>query len=277
MAGPYTKFQLLFQVTTDPTNQGDARSHTGGWSEQHVWPGVIAIDGPQINNLATRRAALLPTQAAIVGVRRSIFTTSGNKMQSQGSQTAGLARVGGPAITDLPQVSLTVDVTGEAGGNSAKQNLRCIPDTFMQRGEFQPTAAYKTLLANYNRCLIDENWAFMGRNLANPTTEVLDITGDKITLAFPGLVAVGDYIRLLQVKDASTGLPISGAFRVTVVDGAKNTVVGLPQGAVALNSGYARKDEIVLVNIGSASWGRAVVRKIGRPLEGYRGRASKRR
>jgi len=277
MAGPYTKFQLLFQVTTDPANTTDARAHTGGWSEQHVWPGVIAADGVQINNLATRRAALLPTQASIVGVRRSIFTTSGNKMISQGSNTAGLTRVGGSAITDLPQVSLTVDVVGEAGGNAAKQNLRCIPDTFMQRGEFQPTNAYKTLLANYMRCLIDENWAFMGRNLANPVMNVLSIDTNKITVQAAGLVVAGDYVRLLQVKDASTGLPISGAFRVTSTVGNELTVVGLPQGAVALNSGYARKDEIILVNIGSAGWNRAVVRKIGRPLEGYRGRASKRR
>jgi len=277
MAGPYTRFQLLFQVTTAPTNDADARQHTGGWSEQHVWPGSLSLDHQLLANLATKRAALLPAQAAIIGTRRTVFTTSGNKIIPQGSQTSGLSRVGSSAITDLPQVSLSVLVTSEGGENTAQQNLRCIPDTHMQRGEFQPTQAYKTLLSNYLNTLVNENWSFMGRNLTNPIQNVLKIEAGVITTSLAGLAIVGDYIRLLNVKNSASGLPIIGSFRVTAVNVNAYTVVGLPDDAVSLNSGYARKDEIVLLNIGSASWNRAVVRKIGRPLEGYRGRASRRR
>jgi len=277
MAGPYTKFQLLFQVTTDPANDTDARQHTGGWSEQYVWPGVIGLNHAALANLATRRAALLPQQAAIVGARRTQFTTNGPKIIPAGSQTSGLSRVGSSAITDLPQVSLSVKVTSEGGENTAQHNLRCIPDTHMQRGEFQPTVAYKTLLANYLQVLVDENWSFMGRNLTNPIASVTSIVNNSIFLSSEGIAVAGDFLRLLNVKDSETGLPIIGSFRVTAAIGKEYVVVGLPEDAAALNSGYARKDEIVLCNIGAASWNRAVVRKIGRPLEGYRGRASRRR
>jgi len=277
MAGPYTRFSFLFQIVTDPVNKADAISHIGGWSEQHCWPGVIAGTSPQVASLATKRAVLLPSQASLVGVRRTQFSTSGNKIISSGSQTFGVARPGGTAVTDLPQVALTLKIASEAGTNSSLQCLRCIPDTFMQRGEFQPSDNYRSLLRLYCDELQNQNWAFMGRDTSQPTAAVTSIVDNKITSSVELGVAVGDYLRLLKVVNSVTGDPISGSFRVTAVIGKESTVVGLPAGAVALDSGLVRKDVITICNIGRAEFNRAVVRKIGRPFEAYRGRASNRR
>lgn len=276
MAGPYTRFSFLFQLTTAPNNREVSISHTGGWSEQHVWPGVLPINHERVIELASRRAALLPSAAQLVGIRRSTFQTNGNKIVPGGSQTSNFRRPGGSWVTDLPQVSLSLSAIGEGGGNTSRQVLRCVPDAFMVKGEYEPSAAFTTALGRYTQALVDHNWGFMGRNLSSPKLAVFFVLDNQIKFGADLGVAVGGFIRLLNVRDSNTGNALDGTFRVTAIAGTTYTVEGLPQGAEAHNSGFGRVDEIVLVNIGEVLVGRACVRKIGRPFESYRGRASRR-
>jgi len=276
MAGPYTRFSFLFQLTTAPNNREVSISHTGGWSEQHVWPGVLPINHERVIELASRRAALLPSAAQLVGIRKATFTTSGNKIVPGGSQTSNFRRPGGTWVTDLPQVSLSLSCIGEGGGNTSRQVLRCVPDAFMVKGEYEPSSAFTTALGRYTQALVDHNWGFMGRDLSSPKQAVFFVDNNtiKTTASLGG--GVDSYVRLLNVRDSNTQQPLDGIFRITGIAGTVYTVEGLPAGAEAHNSGFARLDGIVLVNIGEVLVGRACVRKIGRPFESYRGRASRR-
>jgi hypothetical protein len=221
---------------------------------------------------------MLPPQASIVGWRYELFDISGNKLFPQGAQSGRFLFPGGyTASPNLPQDALSFSGAWLTGPNTNKFTARCVPDTVIVAGEYQPTAAFKTAVANYIQTLIGGAWGFVGRDRSLPTARVLSISAGGIVQLSQNIGGVADssFLRLLHVTD-NNGNPIKGTFSISNINGVNYTLRGLTQ-LLSVPNGTARVDVVSYNRYGTINVGRAVVRKIGRPFEGYRGRASKRR
>jgi hypothetical protein len=275
----YGRLSLLMQVTTDPTNLVDAASHTGGWSEGIWFPVAITDPLALVNPYVAVRAPLLPNGATIVGWRVANFDVLGNKLIPAGTSTGKLNVPGSSsALTDLPQVALELSGASAGGPNTNRMTLRCIPDSMMVHGEYQPTTAFKRKVGEFcNQLTLGGGAGFVGRDKSRPSQRVESIAANVVKLGGSIGAAPGtDYMRFNRVRDTQ-GNPIEKVVKVIAfVAPGTYTVEGL-DGITAGNSGTARTDALKFFDLSSLVPVRAVVRKIGRPFAAYRGRASKRR
>lgn len=282
---------MLFQVTTNPDDPSSAASHSGGWSES-MWQNNGTPLLPAVyKKLCQTRATLLPKQATIVGIRQGIYNLVGNKLLPQGTSGAKFLTPGNTAYTtDLPQCSLEVSGLGAGVPNSNRFRLGCLPDEQITNGEYQPTVGYKGLVTTYLRNLspfgnpaMGGPWWFVGRNTFPPSVRVASlvplggVTLDATLVTLADTTAgVGDYIRFHRVYDDSNN-PVKGTYLVKAVPAVNTyTLTGIPQQKVSKPSGLCRKDELTPVAYLEVNVSRAVVKKIGRPFQQYRGRASNR-
>ena len=271
------KFSALFALTTTPTNLAQAQPHSGGWSES-IWdtantPTDVLLSWEQ---LLDARAALLPINASIIGYRIQQYTISVNKFLPGGTSGAKLLLPGNELYTgDLPQVSLMLSASSNNAQNTRRFTLRGMPDSFMVGGEFQPTAPYLARLTNYRTTLQQGNWYFPGRDLAQPERRVLSIAGNVVNVDNAVGFVQGGYLRFHRCT-ADNGNVVEGSYPINLIVGTAITLGGLPATTLTKPSGTCRNDVAILVLINTVTAGRAVVRKIGRPFELYRGRRSKR-
>jgi len=268
---------IIFQMSTAPTDRAAATVHTGGWSET-FWSGS-PFDATSVffQALLTARAAMLPKQASIVGYRFANFDFVGNKIYPLGSTTGRLQKAGNAGFeTDIPQMALMLSGAASGAPNQSRFALKCIPDGQVLQGEYQPTTAFRAHVSNYALTVVNGAWRFIGRDLSQPSQRVQSIVGQVVTLSgLIGAVVGTDYMRLNRVHD-TLGNPVTGTYRIVAHDGAGvYTVQGMPNVTV-LNSGSARVDKITTYQYASVVPSRIVTRKVGRPSEAYRGRASKR-
>jgi hypothetical protein len=274
---PY-KVTILFEMSTVPSNLAVASVRTSGWSETHWADGALDASDPWLIDLMEKRALLLPRTASIVGVRISIYTLSENRMLPVGSQTAAKRIPGGSGeLTDQPQTALLVAFSAVGATNVSRQFLRCIPDITIKGGEYFPSDVFRNAVIGWMNSMRNGNWQFLGRKLTNPSRRLTSLAGGLATFDSPLGAAIGQYVRFSRVIDSVTKLPIKGTFRITqIAVPATYTLEGL-QGAAATNSGLGRLDQIALFPYAIGEVKRTVMRKIGRPFAGYRGRASRRR
>jgi hypothetical protein len=280
------KVSMLFQVTTNPPNPQYAIPHTGGWSESFWSPTIAFFTSQVLAAYGNVRANLLPGQASIVGFRQSLYTVAGNKLLPGGVSTLKRLIAGNSQnITDLPQVSL--EIAGLAAGaiNGNRFRLGAIPDSMMTNGEYQPTPAFAGQVTSYLNLLsgrVTINGVnipavgFVGRDLAQPTTAVNAVANGVVTLRqnIGGQVNV-DFLRLHRVVDIA-GNPLRGSYLITGINGNAYTLQGLPLQVVTKPNGTARLDRIGVFQYAALNVSRAVVKKVGRPFQSYRGRQSNR-
>lgn len=274
---PY-RYTLIMQVTTAPTNLVTSSAHSGGWTESHWHQSVLTPESPQFRNLMMKRALMLPRQAAVTGYRISNYDIDVSALLPLGASTGKVRFPGNPARnTDLPQVALELG-GASGGGNSNRFSARCIPDDVMEFGEYQANDIFKGYVTQFCNALSGGGFGFMGRNLAATTSRIVSIEDNILTLNDAFGVTIGKTLfTFIGVKDV-LGKPVVGNFRVVAAATAPAhwVLAGLPQGTVVANSGSVRVLEPQFCPYTSVSPARAVARKVGRPFEQYRGRASKR-
>ena len=273
---PY-RYTMLMQVTTDPADRSSAQPHSGGWSESFWRQSLVPADSGAFLDLMTKRARMLPFQAALVGYRIATYTFTENHLIPGGASSGRVQMPGGAAeSTDQPQAALMFSGTAPTG-NSSRFTCKCIPDSVIVNGEYQPTASFKNKVTQFSNSIVDNDWCLLGRDLVQQNFRVLSITANVLTLNGNLVAADGiSYIRFKGVRNTS-GVPVSGSFLVSAQPGANQyTLVGLPQGTTVVNVGTARRDVIQLGNFSSVQPARIVVRKVGAPFEKYRGRSSRR-
>lgn len=271
------RISMIFQLTTEAEDREIASPHIAGWSEGFWENANNPVLTGNVRELLRLRALLLPLQAAIIGVRRANYTIEGNRLVPGGTASAKVNYPGRAALhCDLPQTSLQLSLVGD-GGNTSRISLRGMPDSEFERGEFQPNAGYKGALTQYRNYLVEQAYGFMGRDLSKPTARIVAIAANgAVQLRSSTGAVVGDYVRLLNVKDTN-GKNVQGTFRVgtVAVGGLTMTLDAWPE-KIVQESGSMRVDAVRYCDIISVDVSRAVVRKVGRPFEQYRGRASKR-
>jgi hypothetical protein len=271
------RLSLLFSVTTQAANASLAVPHSGGWSESHWANTLSGITQQSIQDLAAARARALSSLASITGYRIQDFTIAGNKLLPNSSSSGRILLPGGStAGLNMPQDGLSIYMATGGAPNVSRQVLRGMPDDYVVNGEYTPVPGFNQRVLNYIALLVSANWKFVGRDRSVPNARVLAIAGGVVTLAGPvGGLANNSFLRLNRVIDVN-GNPVIGTFLITAIAGNLYSVSGLGATSVVRPSGTARIDQIAVFPYSSGRTGRTVVRKIGRPFEQYRGRASKR-
>lgn len=273
---PY-KHSIIFHVTTAVTDATAAREHTGGWTEQIWSAGLIDWKSASSRRLLTRRAAFLPLQCSIVGVRSANFTIDGNKLVPVGASAVKLNFPGSSSYTvDVPQACMNFSGQADGAVNKVRYTARGFPDEGVVKGEFTGESVLKAKLKVFADTLVDDNWKTLVRDLSQPTSRVHSISAGGL-LTTDGAVgfAVDDQIRLIRVHDVN-GVAVKGVFRVASVASATTWTLANWTGATVGQSGNCRKDLLTTIAYGSLAFDRVGVKKIGAPLERYRGRRSKR-
>lgn len=271
------RYSMLFDVTTTVKNGQVSHSHSGGWSES-FWAGNTSPPFSFLfQDAMDARAALLPQQCSLIGYRIETFTISGNKLLPGGAQSG---RVNKPGLQgdDLNVAGDSLMCAGQGRGvpNTNRFALRGMPDSQMSGGEFAPTGPYLSALQNYFGKLVGR-FGFIGRVKSNTIVRVNGISGGVVRLSQNiGGTPEESYLRLNRVTD-DNGNAVGGTYLITGITGALYTVSGLAGVTLTTPSGTARIDTLDLYTYDSINVGRSVSRKIGRPLDQYRGRASRRR
>jgi len=272
------RVSFLFGLTTEPVSLTVSSAHSAGWSE-NIWiqndPDLTA----KITRLAPLRCSMLPIQGSMIGWRTQSYTIVGNKLIPGGSASIRQRFPGNARYQcDVPQMCLSVTLPAQGAPNKAQFKLRGIPDGQVTGGEFNELDAFGQKLIDWKNQLIADSWCMLGRNLTNPSSNVLSIVGNVLTVdvALPGVVANTTYIRLRKVKDV-LGRPVVGTFLVTAIAGTSYTLAGWTHPSNVGISGSCRVDSLVVLPIANVQFptGRITVKKVGRPFESYRGRASR--
>lgn len=273
-----TRVSLIFQFATAPPAGSQARIHTAGWTESYWSWNPVSSGDPSIRSWASVRQNLLPPTASIVGFRISDYTIVQNKFVPTGTASGKLNYPGGAAgLCDIPQMGLEIGLSTLQGPNTARVVLRGIPDNQVTGGEYSPDGIFKGNVTRYCTEIENKGWRFAGRDLSIAPLPILSVAGNVVTLAGNiGAVKNLSSVRFLNAK-ADGGKGIVGAYLVTDVAGNTITLAGYSGGNMSTANGKMRIDIVTIFDIVSAKPSRVVVRKVGRPFEGYRGRQSKRR
>lgn len=273
------RMNMLFAVTTDPVDRSTAAAHSGGWSESFWSDKNIANAGGYFNYWVDRRIALLPKECSVVGYRVEQFDIAGNKLIPLGASSRRLVLPGGyNGHVDMPQNALQISGSSGGGANTSRFSLRGMPDEIIVRGEYAPDPAFLTAMRSYINDIPTQGFGFVGRDRSLPVGKVNRTDGGTgvVTLsANIGGVANQSYLRFLKARDDS-GRAIKGSFLITAIAGNLYTLQNMTQTMTKPN-GLARVDVMQFFSFGGLTVARAIVRKIGRPFESYRGRASRKR
>lgn len=269
-AGKYT---MTFELATN-TSGGSVGHRVGGWSESWYMSGSIdAAKIAKFKSLCQYRAVMLPASAAVSGQRYQTVDPVGPS--STGRQRfPGQSQLG----TDVPQLSLLCRVGSIAGANFRQVELRGLPDSMVEEGEYKPNYQFTQALTGFFRVLQEDGWQFRGRDLEAPTVPIvtLDLNG-AFVLADALTFGKGDRLQVIRTVDED-GIQSGGFFRVA-------TAVSNTEGTLSKWIGGDNKDgkmriaNIIYPSVNAATMGitGVAVRKVGRPSNSYRGRRSRRR
>lgn len=271
------RYDMLFQLTTVPTQASKAISHTAGWSESHWRQNVLTQDDQILTRMLNARAGMLPKQAAMIGLRIGQFTIAGNRVLPGQTSIRKFLKPGQQGYScDVPQMALELGAS-TSGVNSSKFSVRGIPDNQVVQGEYAPTDAWDQRLQEYMNALSSQGWQMLGRVLTNETFKINGISASGVcTLAVAPTFANGAQIRVLRCNDTN-GAPVNGVYQASQVAGTTFVLNNWPQGVVVVAKGSVRVDAVDNFTLIDVEPSRIVVRKVGRPFEQYRGKRSRRR
>lgn len=264
------KCTMLFSLATNTSGQSLGR-RIGGWSES-VYDNTDNINTTQrtFALLCQARAGMLPVGAAVIGQRYQIVNPVG------GTTTTKRVFPGTIAPADVPQMAAQFSCPGVGVPNVRLFTLRGMPDANVVEGEFKPTPEYLAAFNLFKNRL--RNWYFRGRALTNLEVPIVSISSAGVfvlgaALTFDEL----NKIRIFKAKETSFDTTISGLFTVlTKTSSTGGTFANWTHGNRV--DGTCRVDGVIYPQIQAlqASDITVTVRKVGRPFNQYRGRASAR-
>lgn len=267
------KLSMVFQVTTTPVG-GTVTSRTGGWSESVYNPTLTDGTRAEFARLCVARAALLPTNAAIIGQRFQQVDPIG------GSSTAGAKYPGVIAGTatdpsgDLPSTALHCRTRCKNAPNVRNTDIRCVPDTIVRGGEYYADTAFKSALTLYFIEL--DGWDMRGQVKTNPQEPIFSVAASGVVSfnrAFT--VTTPSSVQVLGVMNAA-GQRISGTFKALSQPTTSSVML---QGWIYGDGqgGSLRPKNIDYFTLGESDSVGIISKKVGAPSRKFRGRRSKRK
>jgi hypothetical protein len=264
-----SKYTMLFKLTTNRSS-GSVGSHTGGWSESWYSSDPINTQGKQsFRSLCQARAALLSQGGQIIGQRYQNIDPVGR------SVAEGIVFNGGQGACDVPQLSVFYTLPCAGVPNVRRITLRGVPDAVCVEGEYVPIPAFRNALQRFNDALVDLLWQCRCRNLTAEKVPIVSIdTNGTFKLSQPLTFAPNDVVTVNRVKIPGATL----TQQVTIdsrVDAQNGKLFGWQNGATT--GGTMQEKSIIYPTLLLATvTPRATIRKVGRPGDAYRGRASSR-
>lgn len=252
---------MLFAYATDGGRQA-------GFSESWYRDGAVADARPELVNLATARAAMLPTLVSIIGLRIQIVGGRSVSYQQffQGTRSN---------VQDIPQMAVQCVVAGDVANSKKRFSMRAVADARVIGGDYNPAAWFTAAADIFAGVLVGSGFKFRSRKQSNPTVGLLSISSAGVfTLQAALAFNPGDFLTLLRVSD-NNGKPISGNFYVNApVTGTTGTFANWG-GQTVGQSGKVRKLEYEYPSVVANSFviEKIMTRKVGRPFFLYRGRA----
>lgn len=268
------KYTMIFTYFSGITASNAVPVRLGGWSESYY---ASVYDQGTYNlflDLIQKRLGICPSGTVV------------NKIRVQRVDPAGPAsltkvRYSAPAtwLSDVPQMALKIPFFLGVTAGQIIREFRGLPDVQVTTGEYTPTNPFTTALSTFLTELTKGTWQARRRDKSLPQYAILSIADGGITVmtdAFTGL-AQGQRVQVIRTVDPRTGRKF-GYFAAVqaVTDPQHFTIVG-PK---VRGSGFGtmRTTGIVYAPFFGPVFNdiEAVVRKVGRPLKSYSGRASKR-
>jgi len=257
------------------------RQHIGGWTENVYWFGEMGALLTQLTTggggqpgLLPSRAALLPANASIVGVR--FYQGGAGRGQSRAYNYPGAAAV----ATDIPQMALLCK-GGPINFNVIRRwTVRCIPDIFVAQGEWNPTVDYANAVAAYLGALTQ--FGFIGTD-PPVTTNVAQIvpaaagTSTVTVQIRQQPFNLGDQLWFQKCKDPAGNLISFTAKMQALVANRQDQFVIDQVVPDTLTGGVVFIKTHSFYSISQATVSRVVTRRVGRPSELFRGRKSRKR
>jgi len=279
------KVVVLFQQTTiaggnSPIIGLSGRSHQAGWSE-HVWwatnesitdlKAALITGSPGRYGLLPARSGVLNANAAIIGVR----------LYEGGAGRGALLPLGYPGLggnpCDIPQMSVLCKGTAQNFAVARRWTLRGIPDGQVTLGEFDPTVNFAARLRFYFDAL--QNFYFRAIDASNVPVAVHDVQSTGlVTLMNPSPFVIGNFLTFRGMLN-TVGRRVGATGFVTAIGPMANQFTIGAWLILSTSGGTAvlRSRSLYPFFSPSTSAVRIVTRKVGRPFEQYRGRASRRR
>jgi hypothetical protein len=254
----------------------------GGWSESFYAGGanfdaaiglLFGTRGAPVG-LCEARAGLLPRSAQIVGQRIQQVNPVGR------SQSLNRIFNGGSGMDcDVPQMALLTRIPSAVDNHIRPYIIRGIPDQLVVDGEYRPTDDFKRAVTLLMQVL--SSFALRSvvpADLPNTIESISPAGLVTFSVVRPPLVA-GYSIEIKGVQLVG-GVIGGGTFTiesVSTTNPLQLSIRGWTQGAGV--GGAANGTGIIypVLDGANATIGRIIVRKVGRPFVGYRGRASVRR
>jgi hypothetical protein len=279
---PTFKTTLLFQLATGTEAPNPSLRRIGGWSESFYAGGanfdaaiglLFGTRGAPVG-LCEARAGLLPRSAQIVGQRIQQVNPVGR------SQSLNRIFNGGSGMDcDVPQMALLTRIPSAVDNHIRPYIIRGIPDQLVVDGEYRPTDDFKRAVTLLMQVL--SSFALRSvvpADLPNTIESISPAGLVTFSVVRPPLVA-GYSIEIKGVQLVG-GVIGGGTFTIESVSTTypvQRSIRGWTQGAGV--GGAANGTGIIypVLDGANATIGRIIVRKVGRPFVGYRGRASVRR
>lgn len=263
------KATMIFELSTNG-NGGAQTTRVGGWSESYYYSGSLATLQGNFGGLCSNRAALLPNSARITGQRyQSIDPPAA-------SGTQGRVFPGFLGENDVPQLALYIRVPAIGVSNVRPLVLRGLPDVQCFDGEFQPTPTFRTNLAVFLESLSFLQFRFKATDKTQAQVGVETIAGDgTFTLQDSLTFAVGTAINIRRARN-SRGETLEGRFKVLTATDDKHGKFAVWGDNGAWTGGLAQLDATIYplcADVSLNPGAKSIVRKVGRPSGGYRGRS----
>jgi hypothetical protein len=273
---PTFKTTFILDQTTSPQEGRAQSTRDGGWTDNLYFSGTLSECELRCRRYALERANLLSSTGFVNGVRIV-------NVDAPGIAKAIPYSFPGPkdAVCDVPQMAFRLSLQC-ANGTRRQLVLAGVPDELVLGGaaSFNPASTRNFTILN---TILSGGFGKLGVVRSNPLVNVLSIsTGGLVTtLSNHGLNA-NDTVRFFRTKDVY-GVPVQGKWKVNGTP-PSTTTFNLaewnanpinPYGTV--NGGKVRKLAFEFVGFEDLTFAGVTIRKVGRPFDQYRGRASRRR
>jgi len=266
-----TKMTMLLELLTKPSTIGAPIRRVAGWSESWYVEGTASESQiTAFNQLCRLRANLLGIGGRVKGQRFQQVDPAGPST-SFGRVYISTAH----SNTDTPNMALQIVVRGTGLVNVRRAHLRGIPDDSVEEGEYSPTQEFANNLATFKLAL--SNFRFRAKDQSQPKVIIDSISAAGIvTTSAAILLAVNDYVDIIGTT-TTLGSLFRGRFQVKAAPDATHFTLykwpglvctnGKAQKFVAIYPGFLNTN--ILTNKISS-------RRVGRPFDQFRGRASRR-
>lgn len=277
-----TKIVLLFQATTTPNRRAetlnyDPSARTSGWSESFYGPDDIAevvrlLKDPS----ATRPFSLIQARANVMGASGSIIGARLYKGVTGKGQPLSVQMRGTNGASDSPQCAVQIVALSNVTGQSRRFTLRGMADDDFFKGEYDPDADDAGRMKQYFDALAGFGW-----NAKVETGKIgihsINAAG-VVTTVGSHTFGINNIVTLKNVYDLDDERRIGFKARITALPAVNQFTLDVWNAHTAKNGTVAVETQAFQAFATSTlSVARSVIRKVGRPFAGYRGRKSRKR